>query len=295
MAHAIQAGVPLWGFPTVQTNVLFIELDTPFELVQNRWENAEPSYDPNFSIVFNDQSMDYRQLLSPVPDEMHAKFASTLRSLHEEQRYGVVFVDAMREVVIGDLSASGIAKRVYDSFHLIFPGATVVFIHHERKSGNSQFGPSNPIFAASGSMEFINTAQVGIQFHRRGRETFLEHRKTQASAEYEALPISLRPDGVHVYHREAEQMEKVRELILSNAETPRRELDKLIAQFMGKSEKWGRTLRLALKQTMDAEVVATEPQEEVIENIPSNQRLTDAVPRQATAGIGVAIREAAEA
>lgn len=297
MAHAIQAGKPVWGFPTVQTNVLFLELDTPFELVQNRWENAEPAYDPNFSIVFQDQSMDYRQLLSPVPDELHAEFATTLRRLHAEQQYGVVFVDAMREIIIGDLSASGIAKRVYDSFHLLFPGATVVYIHHERKSGNSQFGPSDPIFAASGSMEFINTAQVGIQFHKRGRETFLEHRKTQASAEFEPLPISLRPDGVHVYHREVEQQGLVRKLIEEAGDMPRRELDKKIGEFIGKSEKSGRTLRLAIKQAIEAELAAAPAQQEVspIENIPDSERPANPVPRQAPTESDLGIREVAQA
>lgn len=248
MAHAIQDGLPVWGMPTHKTNVLFLEFDTPRPLVQQRWVDAEPPFDINFTCIFEEISIDYRQLLSPVPDDQHTKIIQVLGELHRRKQFGVVFVDALREVVVGDLSNSGIARRVYDAFKMLFPGASIVFIHHERKSAADPKSTPDPLQAAAGSMEFINVAQVALNFRRRGRETWLDHGKTQASAEFEPLPISLRSDGVHVYHRNNERLEVARELIDKNPDTPKRELDKMIGEKLGMTDRSARVIRLGIEQ-----------------------------------------------
>lgn len=248
IAQAIQAGSPIWGFPTAQTNVLFLELDTPEPLVQDRWQNGDPPFEPNFTIVFEETSYDYRQFLTPYPDEFHGKVMHDLQRLHRELQFGVVFVDALREVVLGDLSVSGTPRRVYDAFKTLFPGATVVFIHHERKSSMNPMMANDPLHAAAGSMEFINVAQVALQFHKKGRDTWLEHRKSQASAEFEPLPISLREDGVHVFHRHEERFKVAEEIISRNPEKGMRELDKLIGAEFGISDRSARVIRLGLMQ-----------------------------------------------
>ncbi len=248
IAQAIQTGQSIWGMPTQQTNVLFLELDTPSNLVQERWQGVDPPFNAQFSTVFEDCSLDYRQFLVPYPDERHREIADTLMGLHQEMQFGVVFVDALREVVVGDLSASGIARRVYDAFKTLFPGASIVFIHHERKSGaNTQVSP-DPLQSAAGSMEFINVAQVAVQFVRRGRETWLIHGKTQASAEFEPLPISMRDDGVTIYHRNEERFTVTQKIIADNPQASMRELDALIGAALKLSDRSARVIRLGMMQ-----------------------------------------------
>jgi len=248
MAHAIQNGLPLWGMPTNQTNVLFLELDTPFPLVAERWEKADPKYDPDFSVIFEECSLDYRQFLTSYPDERHAEIIAKWGELHQRKQFGVVFVDALREVISGDLSASGIARRVYDAFKTLFPKSSIVFIHHERKSAADPRSTPDPLQAAAGSMEFINTAQVALNFRRRGRDTWLDHGKTQASAEFEPLPISLREDGTHVFHRQAERFEIARKIITENPTAGMRELDKMIGERLSMTERSARVIRLGFLQ-----------------------------------------------
>lgn len=248
MAQAIQTGEPLWGLPTQQSNVLFIELDMPENLAHKRWAEAEPQFTPAFSLAFDEYSLDYRQFLTAYPDDRHRQIMDQLNGYHQDKQFGVVFVDALREVVPGDLSTSGIARRVYDAFKVIFPGASIVFIHHERKGAAANMGPTDPLHAAAGSMEFINVAQVAMQFHRKGRETWLDHGKTQASAEMDPLPISLADDGVHVVHRLNERLQLAEQIIRDNPAAGMRELDKLIGQRLGMSDRSARVVRLGLQQ-----------------------------------------------
>jgi hypothetical protein len=105
-------------------------------------------------------------------------------------------------------------------------------------------------------MEFINVAQVTMQFHKRGRDTFLDHRKTQASEKAEPLPISLREDGVNVYHRDAERFAIAADIINNNPSAGMRELDKMIAQRLGISERTARNIRLGIQQTKGSDEAA---------------------------------------
>jgi len=253
MAQAIQSGETIWGLPTQQTNVLYLELDTPANIVGRRLANAEPSFDHNFVMVCEDISWDYRNFLSASPQGESEKIIHTLVDLHSKYKFGIVFIDALREVVPGDLSASGLARRVYDAFKIVFPGSSLVFIHHERKSGQQVFGSSDPLQSAAGSMEFINVAQVALRFHRKGRDTWLEHGKSQASAEFEPLPISLRDDGVHVYHREQERFAVVEQIITDNPGLGARKLDALIAEALHMSDKTARIIRTGMMKGKEAD------------------------------------------
>jgi RecA-family ATPase len=248
MAQAIQLGEPIWGFPTEQGNVLFLELDMPEIMAVERWAGADPPFLPAFDIGFDECSLDHQQFLRPFKDERHKEIEETLKTWHKERGYGVVFVDALRETFTGDLNVSGNARRIYDAFKTLFPGATIVFIHHQKKSGNPQYS-GDPLESASGSMEFINVAQVALQFHRKARgETWLEHLKTQASAEFEPLPISLGSDGVHVVHRYQERLTRADKIVADYPRMQKRDLDRLIAKQLGMSDKSARMVRLAVEQ-----------------------------------------------
>jgi len=248
MAQAIQDGSPIWGLPTQQTNVLYIELDTPESVMAQRFLTAEPQFTPNFTIVSDEISWDYRQFLSPAPHGEAAEIMYALQDLHKKYSYGVVFIDALRHVVPGDLSASGIARRIYDAFKLIFKSSALVFVHHERKSGQQMFGSGDPLQSAAGSMEFINAAQVALHFYRKGRDTWLDHLKSQATAEMEPMPISLSEDGIYVIHRDQQKNSIVSELLVKHKDLPARELDKIIAEALHVKERTGRTVRLGFLQ-----------------------------------------------
>ena len=249
IAHAIQSGEPLWGFPTQKANVLFLELDMPMLMVQERWADADPPFEPTFCTVFEDVTIDCTQFLAVRTDERHREIIRIFADLHARYNFGLVCVDALREVVIGDINISGIPRRIYDAFRTIFPGAAILFVHHERKTVAGLFGPPDPLQAASGSMEFMNIAQVAIQFQKRGKDTWLEHLKTQASAQFESLPLSLRDDGIHIYNRNEEKLAIALQIIeRAPPGIAMRELDKQIGVAIGMSDRSARVIRLAIQQ-----------------------------------------------
>ena len=253
MAQAVQTGQPWLGLPTVQSNVLLVNLDMPMNLVQNRWQDAEPPFEPTFSAFFDDMSVDCTQFLSNYPDERHRIIQDKLEEMHSRHRFGLVCVDALREVVLGDINISGTPRLVYNAFKRVFPGATILFVHHERKS-NVQYGGGDPLQSAAGSMEFMNIAQVAVQFAKKNKFTFLEHLKTQASAQFDSLPISIGEDGVHIVHRDQDKLDKVVHFMRGvDKSMPKRQIDKDMGKFLGMSDRSARVLRKAYEQRYASE------------------------------------------
>lgn len=246
IAQAIQTGQPIWGHPTQQTNVLVLELDMPADLTQMRWKDADPPFEPEFVTAFDPVSLDCTQFLDGYSDERHRMVKSQLMELHEKYKFGLVCIDALREVVRGDLNPSGLPRRVYDAFHMVFPGASILFVHHEKKM-QAGFSP-DPLQMSSGNMEFMNVAQIGLQFHKVGKETYLSHLKTQASAKFAPLPLSICDDGVHFTSPNEERNRVAMEVIANSEGMSMREIDKSIGKQLGVSDRTARTIRIGLAQ-----------------------------------------------
>jgi len=248
-AQAIQTGQPLWGMPVQQANVLFLELDTPLRLVHHRWKDADPPFEPEFIIAFESMTIDCTQFLSTYPDERHREIVDAFGRIHSKYQFGLVIIDALRHVVLGDINTGGVSRRVYDAFRAIFPGASLLFIHHEKKIQQGNFGAPEPMHLAAGSMEFINIAQVSLQFHKAGKQTYLSHIKTQASEMYPPLPLNIAPDGVWVIDKLAERNDRALKVIVAaDPGMGKRDLDRLVAKELGISERTARTIKRGLLQ-----------------------------------------------
>jgi len=246
-ANAVQTGQPLWGHPTAQANVLFMELDMPMDLTQLRWQDSDPVFQPGFVTVFDNVSIDCMQFLANYPDQRHKEIKHLLTTLHEKYQFGLVCVDALREVVVGELNSSGLPRRVYDAFFTMFPGASVLFVHHEKKA-QAGFNPDS-LQLASGNMEFMNVAQIAMQFHKVRGQTYLSHLKTQASIKFDPLPLTISQDGVHFVSLHDERNAKVLAAIqAAPAGLSKRDLDRLVGEQLGVGERTIRVVRKALMQ-----------------------------------------------
>ena len=249
IAQSIQLGVPLWGFPVVQANVLFLELDMPRSLTRERWKNADPEFQPQFVACFDDQSIDCTQFLLTRPNDRHKELRDVFCALHDKYKFGLVCVDALREVVIGDLSPSGAPRRIYDSFHAVFPGASTLFIHHERKMAATFFGVPDPLQSSAGSMEFMNVAQVALHMHKIGKDTYLSHPKSQASIMFEPMTLRIHDDGVHFTNKHEERAQVAIDVMnAAPKDIGMRDLDKRIGVALKLSERSARIIRLGIAQ-----------------------------------------------
>ena len=195
MAHAVQTGGCLFGIKAQRGNALVCEFDMPIVLVKDRWQKA--GFVPSFSVMFETLGCDTTQLLSAHGDIRHRDMTQILAAYNAEYLPRLIVIDALREVVRGDINTPGVADRIYGCWHALFPEATIVFIHHESKD-KDPFAPTDPLQKATGNMEFVNIAQVGMRLARTKKGVYLSVTKTQASMIPEPRAITIAEDGVTI-------------------------------------------------------------------------------------------------
>jgi Trp operon repressor len=206
LALAIATGQPFFFLPVKQGKVLYIELDTPRNLV---WERAS----------FLPESTNLRWAFAPAlvadtPD-WHA-----LRNEAAVFKPDVVFINTLRKAHAGSDIESHVPSEVYGRFQRLIPDAALVFIHHARKAKADDHTPSGEGF--SGSQAWQNDAQVAARLYRSkpsedgdlGTHLGLDVTKSQVCATGELLRLYLQPDGVNL------SVEEVSEVMLHLIHSP---------------------------------------------------------------------------
>lgn len=241
MAAAIGKGEGFFGLPTERGKVLYIEVDTPQRLVAERISILPPS--PNVDFLFLPP-------LSVPTVEPHC-----MAILHEaaKNNYDCVIVNTLRKIHSLNDKEPQTPKVVYEFFQLTFPGAALVFVHHTKKTQHdntgSKMGRDKESF--SGAMNWLNDAQVGIHLisyesRTEGINKKLLHHKTQVSAEYRGLGLSLGNDGTSLRCPRQEQLD---EALALYAESPLRgkKFDLELSRQLGVSESTTQRLRRCIE------------------------------------------------
>jgi hypothetical protein len=200
LAQAVAVGGTLFGEKARQGNALLVSFDMPRNLVENRWSKAVPPFKPEFGIVTPEHgsvSVDSYLLTVPWADSKHREIGEVLRAYQDKYKPVFVAIDSLRKVVRGDLNAPGIADRVYEVWHTLFPDATTLFVHHENKD-KDPFGSTPHMQKAKGSMEFVDVAQVGLRMAVGSKGTHLIMTKSQASEMLPPRLVRLAKDGVYI-------------------------------------------------------------------------------------------------
>jgi hypothetical protein len=237
MAKAIGEGGSFFGLPTEKGRVLYIEVDTPQRLVAMRLARIEPAKGVDFLFL--------PPLSIPhvAPMELH--------ELNEAAKtnYDCVIVNTLRKVHSLDDRQAETTKIVYGFFQHLFPGASLVFVHHTKKTQMDQHGASvgRDKESFSGAMNWLNDAQVGIhivpyQNRMDGVNKRLLHHKTQVSAEYRGLGLLLEGDGATLRCPLQERLD-VAKVLLEASPLRGVKLDSEIASRLGVSVSTGQRLR----------------------------------------------------
>lgn len=243
MASAIAQGQPFFGLPTKAAHVLYIEVDTPLHSLQPRLVKMPPA--PNvWWLVMDPLSVPFVE-----PSEM-----ALLHEAREASQPKVVFVNTLRKVHDLDDKESRTTKVVYSFFRKVFPGASLVFIHHMRKRSQDPKALDHAKEGFSGAKNWLNDAQVGLQLELRARgpeglALLLHHRKTQVSEELRPMGLLLGSDGTTLSCPMVAELEAIRGLMASPAAAALtgRALDGMLATRLGVSPSTARRRRLALQ------------------------------------------------
>jgi hypothetical protein len=241
MAHAIATGKSFFGLPTQEARVLYIELDTPEQVVQERIRSRPPT--KNVWWLFS--------------NPLSIPFASNEQTeLLEESRLAaqpeVVFINTLRKVHDLDDKESKAPKLVYSFFQKYFPGAALVFVHHTRKASTDPKALSQDKESFSGSNHWLDDAQVGVHlepFDGADHNLRLWHRKSQVSALLRPLPLALGKDGSTLSSPLFDELLKVYEFLSTGAGEglSAAEIDYKLAKILEVSETTAKRRRLTIE------------------------------------------------
>ena len=194
LAQSVSEGTPFFGYP-IQTpgNVLYVELDTPVDLVKPRWRRLANPRPTSIHLV------GFHHLDTLAMDLQCRQYLEILQTNLDPR---LVIVNTLRKAFHADGNASEIPSQIYGIWRRLFPHATVVFVHHDKKSqiveGVEIAGGDE---AFSGTLAWLNDAQIGLHLtsegHKHKRRVKLEITGSQVGPMTEILHLQLNEDGTN--------------------------------------------------------------------------------------------------
>lgn len=230
LLNAVQTGSDFLGQPTVQGNTLLVNLDMPETVLWHRWREREfaPQFDLALGEAFNVMKREWDR--SDVARELAARMA--------QRHYTLVGIDATAEVHGSSANNDAAPPAVYGAFRTLFPGATLVFVHHNRKRQRTEFGTLGGYSDedALGSQMWRNLATVALQC--TPADEYLVHMtptKSQAFAKEDTATVLyreesgvLRPWDLALQWSLAQQLVGVMLLVGMRTARSERDLDTLL-------------------------------------------------------------------
>lgn len=191
MARSIGTGISFFGLPTQKGRVLYIDVDSPERVAAERLQKIPA---PPEDVFF------YFSSPLSIPNITPAETQGLVEA-RELVKPDVVFVNTLRKVHDMDDKDSKTPKIVYSHFTYLFPNTALVFIHHPRKAQTGQGVVEVRRETFSGSMAWLNDAQVGLMLQKykdpeERANLRLYHVKSQATNIVKPLPLLLHDDGV---------------------------------------------------------------------------------------------------
>ncbi len=236
LAAAIGEGKDFFGLQTRKARVLYIEVDTPMLLVKDRTDKLPPA--KNVWFVFMPQ---FNAVL-PSPAEL--EFFGGIRE-HIAPEF--VVINTLRKVHQLDDVKSTTPSMVYGAFQKLFPGAALMFVHHDKKDNPDPKARYKGDEAFSGSQHWADDAQICLHLVKHGKGVLrLDHTKSQVSKLVPPIMLELDDDGSHLRPYGDSKKQKTQEWLAlpEVASLTAREQDRQLAELLRLSERSARTYRL---------------------------------------------------
>lgn len=160
IAHCVSKGIPLWGLPTAQHDVLYMSLEDTLPRIQNRLDLVTGGETGNIWIATEAEL---------VGNGLEEQLTNQLTA---NPSIGLVILDTLQRVRPGrneqysysaDYEDMGVLKRLADQF-----GITILLVHHTRKQGASDAfdrisGTTGILGCADGAMVFQKDTRMENQ------------------------------------------------------------------------------------------------------------------------------------
>lgn len=246
----LAAGVPMFGLGVPRSApVYYIEVDLPGRLVRPRLKLLADQFPPE-TPFYADWLQGKVDALAPSL-WLSRHFESIQRRLEPR----LVIVNTLRKVFKANANDSEVPSKVYDAFRGFFPLAAPLFVHHDKKSQAPAHSSGEQSEDLSGSLAWLNDAQVGIHLRKNGPTPGLirlDHTKSGVSEIHPPLMLELAEDGTHLHlHRERAISEARALLSVLDKAMPARGRDQALAAHLGCSEATARRRRLEVEGGVD--------------------------------------------
>ena len=245
IARSVASGKTFFGLPVKQGRVLYLEVDTAAIVNVPRIRKAgitNEGWESNLMWVFDET----------FQMETEASRAR-LMELQDEHKPDLVIFNTLRKMHGMDDKDSRAPQQVYTWAQRIFPQASHLFVHHERKRSTDPNAKRQDDESFSGSKAWTNDATVALHLQRfRSPKTAanlrLVHHRSQASEQIRHLELTLSEDGTNLGCHYFDQYLHVYERMNEDAgTTERRKFDAALATELGVSTIVARRRRLDIE------------------------------------------------
>ena len=202
IAKHVAQGQDLWRLKTEPCKVLFLECDTPIQAIQPRAK----------TLGFRGLGVDFAPIypgidvVNPMRDEWNHSRFKLLHEHHLQEKYGLVVVDSLRTIHSMSEKEGETAKEVYLSLARLFPDATTLLVHHDRKTyrddGHGQKFKSQDTIEMDnesfmGSQRWIDLATTALKISKHGAQGIVvSQSKSQWGTQAKPIFLIPDPDGV---------------------------------------------------------------------------------------------------
>ncbi len=174
LADAVASGGKFLGqFPTKQGRVLYLQLDMPESLFQERWQKAAKSLKAPENIAV----IPYKPM-----DILEPEFQTMLKRLVTEYDPTLVIIDTLRKVHYEDENDNAVPMQVYAAIKdCIGENRSAIIIHHDRKSTyvnnkskkdtehDDYESPDEFVETFRGARAWIDDCDLGVHLYKYGR------------------------------------------------------------------------------------------------------------------------------
>lgn len=239
MAACVSEGIPFFGLPTLQTPVLYIEMDSTERGTANRLRKATTLPPNQVEFVF----IPGLDLPNPEP-----ALAQLLLTTYQEIKPGLVIVSPLLKAHSLDDKDSATVRAVYGWFDKHMKDSAVVFIHHEKKHSTSPDAIEIATERFSGNQNWFNLAQGAMQLQEAGIGNLkLHHRKGQETEKIQPLPLSLDPNGTDLTCPLFDELTKTKDWLDNNKHFPSAARDKILGKILNASVRTARRRRAVIE------------------------------------------------
>jgi len=225
-ASSVGSGLSFFGLPVKQGKVLYVDVDSPENIIASRLSTQAVA--PNVWFFIKPGQYGIPNPRKEVEDE--------LRETSQIIKPDLVILNTLRKLHRLDDKDSAAPAEVYGYFQEMFPQAALVFVHHSKKSQSDPRFKVRTDETFSGSSHWIDDAHAAAYLRKYSDPNFnlqLVHVKSQGTAKIKPLPLKLdRDNGTTLTSPLFEKMLKVY-TIMNESDAKGGALDEIIAKAVG--------------------------------------------------------------